>query len=63
MRASRRAARSILVPATLNLGLQVANTWGGVWPSSSACYLVGTLIWVYSAALVFAGIILHRPDA
>jgi len=52
---------ALLIPALFNLGIQVANTWGRFWVPSSAYYLVGTLVWLYAAALVFVAIFLHRP--
>ena len=52
---------SLVIPASFNLGIQIANTGGWFWAPSSAYYLFGTLVWLYAAALVFVAIFLHRP--
>ena len=53
---------ALLIPSVINLGVQIANVWGGIWVPSSAYYLLGTLIWLYAASLVFMAAVLYRSD-
>jgi len=53
----------LVVPAVLNLILQMVNIWGGAWQPSPAVYTIGTLVWLYAASLVFMSIVLDRPAA
>lgn len=53
----------MVVPALCNLALQCANGWGDWWAPNGAVYLLGTLVWLYTAALMFMSIVLERPDA
>ena len=53
----------VLWPSFLNLMLQVMNLWGGIWEPSAAIYIVGTLMWLSAAALVFVSVVLERPAA
>lgn len=53
----------MVVPALCNLAMQVANGWGSWWEPSGSAYLLGTLIWLYTAALMFMSIVLERPEA
>jgi len=41
---------------------QVLNVSGRWWEPSSAPYLVGSLVWLYAAGLVFVAIVLERPE-
>lgn len=50
----------LLVPSILNLGLQIANVSGVVWEPSAAAYIIGALVWLYAAALVFISIVIER---
>jgi hypothetical protein len=52
-----------LVPSFLNFVLQLANAFGLFSEPSAAVYIVGALVWLYSAALPFVSIVLERPAA
>jgi hypothetical protein len=51
----------MVVPSIFNLGLQAANASGFFWEPSAAAYIVGALIWLYAASLVFVAIVIERP--
>jgi len=53
----------LVVPAASNLALQLINVWGGAWQPSPAAYTIGTLVWLYAAALAFLSMVLERPDS
>ncbi len=50
----------LVVPSVINLALQLANASGIAWEPSAAPYILGTLVWLYAAALVFMAIVLER---
>jgi hypothetical protein len=53
----------MLLPATLNLGAQLANSIPLFWEPNSVPYVVGMLFWLYSAGMQFVLIVLYRPQA
>ena len=51
-----------LVPSFLNFVLQLANAFGVFAEPSASFYIIGALVWLYSAALPFVSIVLERPS-
>jgi hypothetical protein len=51
----------LVVPSLFNLVLQLLNVSGVAWEPSAAPYLIGNLVWLYAASLVFVAIVLERP--
>lgn len=52
----------LLVPAIANVLLQLANTVTWFWQPGFLPYLVGMLVWLYTAGLEFVTIVLYRPQ-
>ena len=53
----------LVVPSIANVTLQAINVWGGAWEASAAIYILGTLCWLYAAALVFMSMVIERSAA
>ena len=51
------------VPSIANLIVQVGNFTGAAWEPTGTAYLLGTLVWLWAAGLMFAGLVLNRPAA
>jgi len=52
----------LTVPSAFNLVLQILNATGVAWEPTAAPYIIGTLIWLYAASLIFVGLVLERPE-
>ena len=51
----------LLVPALINLVVQLVNAGAWIWQPNFVPYLIGMLIYLYAAGLVFVFIVLFRP--
>ena len=51
----------ILVPALIHLVVQLMNAGGWIWQPNFVPYLIGMLIYLYSAGVMFVFIVLFRP--
>lgn len=52
----------LVIPSLVNLLIQIMNAGGVSWEPSAAVYIIGNLIWLYAAGLVFVSIVLERPE-
>jgi len=53
----------LLVPAGVHLAVQLANAGGWIWQPNFVPYLIGMLVYLYTAGLLFVIIVLFRPTA
>jgi hypothetical protein len=52
---------AIAIPSVANLLLQSANASGIFWSPNGALYLFGTLVWLWSAGVMFIDVVANRP--
>jgi hypothetical protein len=51
----------LVIPAVMNLGIQIFNLGGWLWEPQFLAYLFGLFAYLYAAGLMFVYVILYRP--
>jgi hypothetical protein len=51
----------LLAPSIANIVLQAANAGAWLWQPNFLPYLIGMLVWLYAAGILFVTTVLYRP--
>ncbi len=58
---SQRPSPAIVLPALLNLIVQLMNVAGWAWPPGLLAHVFGLFVYLYTAGVMFVMVILYRP--